>query len=150
MIKQHLSQCDIWSLLKRSVIFVFSKFVTFKINAKQLWTGKRVIVNSYRCHHWWNIHKQMFCFVWGKVQDKRNTVTRTAVSRVLKKILVLSSSLSERMLSLWVFFSNGALEDILFNDLPLNHIIYVKFWSTHIHICTWTQYPLFPFLIFIE
>lgn len=51
MIKQHLSQYDIWSLLKRSVIFVFSKVVTFKINAKLLWTGKRVIANSYMCHH---------------------------------------------------------------------------------------------------
>lgn len=73
MVKQHLSQCDIWSLLKRSVIFVFSKVATFKINAKQLWTRKRVIANSYRCHQWWNIPKQMFCFTCREVQDKKST-----------------------------------------------------------------------------
>lgn len=136
MIKQHLSQCDIWSLLKRSVIFVFSKVVTFKINAKQLWTGKRVIVNSYRCHHWWNIHKQIFCFVWGKVQDKRNTVTRTAVSRVLKKILVLSSSLSERMLSLCFFFQMVHLK-IFYLMIYLWIILFM--WSSEVHTYTYAH-----------
>lgn len=81
-------------------------------------------------------HKQMFSFTCREVLDKRNTMTRTAVSRMLKKIF--SHGLSsfalfkigkpclELFLSQWedawsMFFihsKNSTLEDILFNDLP--------------------------------
>lgn len=81
-------------------------------------------------------HKQMFCFTCREVLDKRNTMTRTAVSRMLKKIFShrlssfalfkIGKPCFELFLSQWedawsMFFihsKNSTLEDILFNDLP--------------------------------
>lgn len=178
MIKQHLSQRDIWSLLKRSVIFVFSKVATFKINAKQLWTGKRVIANSYRCHQWWNISR-CFALHAGKFWIKETLWQGQLSQGCFKKtfshrlssfsLLKIGKHYFEFFFShwedAWSTFSmhSKKMVHLKIFDLIiylLGHIIYLMLWDlvrdtvmdkhTHAHACTGTQYPLFPSLIFLH